>query len=386
VVSVLMPVTSIDTMQIGIAWFAEHPGGLERYYADLLRHLPHAGVAVQGLVVGSDRVATESGGRIRAFASADSGLPRRLWAMRRAARGPLTNPSLLTVSHFALHTLAIIDRLAHRPVVIHFHGPWGRESVLEGASQRMAQAKQAVERVIYRRGAFVIALSRAGATLLHESYGIHPERIRVIPGGVSSSSFIGEEKSQARERLGWPADKPIVLLVRRLTRRMGLEDVIAAAIEIRRRIQGVLVLIGGTGPLAGDLQSRISAAGVEGTVQLLGFIPDSLLPFAYRAADITVIPSIALEIFGLVAIESLAAGTPVLVTPVGGLPETVGRLSPQCVLPAIGERAVAEGVVAALDGSMRLPSSEECTRFAKENYHWSNIASRVSGVYAEAVR
>lgn len=381
-----MALTTVDTLQIGIAWFAEHAGGLERYYSELLRHLPQAGVAVQGLVVGSDRVARESGGFVRAFAPADVALPRRLWAVRSATRAPLADRSLLVVSHFALHTLPVLDRLAHRPLVVHFHGPWGRESALEGASAWVVQAKEAIERLIYRRGRFVIALSQAGATLLHDLYGIRPERIRVIPGGVSSSSFVTEARAAARERLGWPLDRPIVLVVRRLTRRMGLEDVIACAAEIRRRIGGVLVLIAGAGPLASDLQARISAAGLERTVQLLGFVPDPLLPFAYRAADITVIPSTALEIFGLVAIESLAAGTPVLVTPVGGLPETVGCLSPQCVLPATGKRAVAEGVIAALDGSLRLPSSEECTRFAKEHYHWSVVAPRVSEVYSEAVQ
>jgi glycosyltransferase involved in cell wall biosynthesis len=381
-----MAVTNVDTLQIGITWFGEHAGGLERYYAELLRHLSQAGVAVHGLVVGSDQVARESGGLVRAFATPDVALPRRLWAVRRATRALLADRSLLVVSHFALHTLPIMDRLTHRPLVVHFHGPWGRESALEGASLCAVQAKQAVERFIYQRGTFVIALSRAAATLLHDSYGINSDRIRVIPGGVSSSSFLTEERAAARERLGWPANRPIVLVVRRLTRRMGLEDVIAAAVEIRRRIQEVLVLIGGSGPLASDLRSRISAAGLERSVQLLGFIPDPLLAFAYRAADITLIPSTALEIFGLVAIESLAAGTPVLVTPVGGLPETVERLSPQCVLPAAGERAVAEGVIAALDGSLRLPSSDECTRFARQYYHWSLVAPRVSKVYSEALQ
>jgi glycosyltransferase involved in cell wall biosynthesis len=290
------------------------------------------------------------------------------------------------VSHFALYTIPIVDRLAGRSLVVHFHGPWAQESAMEGASSGVVRAKRAIERLVYQRGAFVIALSQASAALLHESYGISPDRIRVIPGGVSSRFFITEGKTAARERLGWACDRPIVLVVRRLTRRMGLEDVIAAAVEIRRRVEGVLLLIAGDGPLATDLLARISAAGLESTVRLLGFLPESLLPFAYRAADITLIPSTALEGFGLVVIESLAAGTPVLVTPVGGLPETVERLSPQCVLPATGARAVGDGVIAALDGTLRLPSSEECTRFARERYHWSLIAPGVSNVYAEAVR
>ena len=148
----------------------------------------------------------------------------------------------------------------------------------------------------------------------------------------------------------------------------------------------MLIVMAGSGSLASSLQAQISAAGLERTVQMIGFVPDSLLALTYRAADITLVPSTALEIFGLVAIESLAAGTPVLVTPVDGLPETVEGLSPQCVLPVTGPRAIAESVTAALTGGLKLPSAEECTRFARERYYWPIIAPRVSSVYAEAMQ
>jgi glycosyltransferase involved in cell wall biosynthesis len=162
--------------------------------------------------------------------------------------------------------------------------------------------------------------------------------------------------------------------------------VIVAAAEVRRRTKDPLLLIAGVGPLAIDLQARISAAGLEETVRLLGFISDSVLPLAYRASDITLVPSIALEGFGLIVVESLAAGTPVLVTPVGGLPETIEHLSPQCVLPTTGPRAVTEGLVAAISGTLKLPTYEECTSYARQCYHWPVIAPRVSAVYAEAMQ
>ena len=63
-------------------------------------------------------------------------------------------------------------------------------------------------------------------------------------------------------------------------------------------------------------------------MRLLGFVAEEDLPWLYRACDISIVPSVALEGFGLPTIESLAAGTPVLVTPIGGLPETVSELDP----------------------------------------------------------
>ena len=128
--------------------------------------------------------------------------------------------------------------------------------------------------------------------------------------GHQAAHDIPETRDEARQILGWPRNRPIVLAVRRLTRRMGLVELIAAAQIIRRRVPDVLILIAGRGILAGELEAQIRAADMQDHVQMLGFLPDSKLPLAYRAADITVVPSLALEGFGLSAAESLAAGTP----------------------------------------------------------------------------
>ena len=123
----------------------------------------------------------------------------------------------------------------------------------------------------------------------------------------------------------------------------------------------LLVLVAGSGPLAAELKAR--AAGLEDHLQFLGFLPDEHLPVAYRAADLSVVPSVALEGFGLIVAESLAAGTPALVTAVGGLPETLEGLAPQCVMPETGPgplglryrgRALRAGV-AAVAGGLRAP-------------------------------
>jgi len=93
------------------------------------------------------------------------------------------------------------------------------------------------------------------------------------------------------------------------------------------------------------------------------------------------VPSIALEGFGLTTIESLAAGTPVLVTPVGGLPETVRELDPQLVLAGSRPTSLAEGVVAALTGEHVLPSPQACVAYARLRFDWPVIAEQVLNVY-----
>jgi glycosyltransferase involved in cell wall biosynthesis len=166
---------------------------------------------------------------------------------------------------------------------------------------------------------------------------------------------------------------------------MGLEDLISAVKEARKRVPEVLLLIAGKGALHAELSALIRSLGLEENVRLLGFLADRELPLAYRAADLTVVPTVVLEGFGLVVVESLAAGTPVLVTPVGGLPEVIRDLSPDLVLPAAGANPLGEGLVAALSGGLVLPSAAACQAYARDRYDWPVIAARVRDVYLEAV-
>jgi glycosyltransferase involved in cell wall biosynthesis len=147
----------------------------------------------------------------------------------------------------------------------------------------------------------------------------------------------------------------------------------------------VLLVIAGRGPLAAALQARTSELGLQANVRLLGFVSDESLPPLYRAATVSVVPTATLEGFGLVTIESLAAGTPVLVTPVGGLPEVVSDLAPELVLPGTSPPALAEGLLAALSGRLPLPSAKACQDYVRARFDWPVIAARVRDVYLEAL-
>jgi asparagine synthase (glutamine-hydrolysing) len=382
------PRRPLRTLQVGMEWFAERPGGLNRVFRELVEHLPAAGVGVRGLVAGSDAVERESDGVVRGFAPHSRLLLARLVALYRDGRmAVLSDPSRLLVTHFALYTLPLLVVAGRRPFVVHFQGPWGLEGDAEGQSRFVTAAKTLVERVVYRRATAFIVLSTPFARILEERFGVPPDRIHVIPGGVDVDRFnVSASREAARGLLGWPADRKIVLSVRRLARRMGLDDLIAASAELRERVPDALVLIAGRGAIGAELAADIRRRGLDDHVRLLGFVPDAMLPYAYRAADLSVVPSVALEGFGLIVAESLAAGTPALVTPVGGLPEAVGPLSPRLVLPATGPEALATGIGDILTGRVPVPSAAECLAFARAHYDWPVIAERVRDVYEAALR
>ncbi len=378
----------VRTLQLGMEWFPEKPGGLNRVYFELIKHLPAASVEVHGLVAGTAQVTQGSGGMIEGFAPHSELLLPRLLAIRRLAT-PLLHgdPKLLVVSHFSLYTAPLLDVLGGHPLVVHFHGPWGLEGGAERQSSFTVRAKTAVERAVYKRANAFIVLSRPFGQILERRFGVPANKIHVVPGGVDVSRFaIRETRAECRAQLGWPADRPIVLAVRRLMRRMGLDDLVSATLRLRERVPDVLVLIAGGGPIAAELERQIVSLGLEENVRLLGFVPDESLPSAYRAADITIVPTVRLEGFGLIVAESLAAGTPCLVTPVGGLPEAVSGLSRALVLRATGATAIADGLGDALLGLTPLPSARDCVDYARRNYDWPVIAERVRLVYEEALR
>ena len=166
---------------------------------------------------------------------------------------------------------------------------------------------------------------------------------------------------------------------------MGLEALIESVPFIRQAVPDALILVAGKGPLARELEESRVAAQVTDNLRFIGFIPEELLGVAYRAADLTVVPSVALEGFGLVVAESLAAGTPVLVTDVGGLPETIEGLSSACVIRGQEPQDIGRAIAGALLGRYPLPSSAACVQHARKHFDWSVIAARVSATYRQAI-
>ncbi len=166
---------------------------------------------------------------------------------------------------------------------------------------------------------------------------------------------------------------------------MGLESLIDAMQRVHETAPEALCVLVGKGRLADQLQARISRLNLEKNVRLLGFVPDDKLPLIYRAADFSVMPSQSLEGFGLSAVESLAAGTPVLVTPVGGLPEVVRDLDSRLVTRGFDARALADAISEAILNPSVLPAGDACARYARGRFHWPVIARQIRGVYEAAL-
>lgn len=382
-VAEMVPVT-LKTLQVGNHWLGEHDGGLERFYFELLRHLPETGTGCRGLVVGTPEVGRMTNGAVVAFATPNASLIKRLLQCRRVGAA-LGSFDLISV-HFGLYGLPWLDHIRSMPSVIQFQGSWAGESGAEGAQGLNIMLKQLVESKVYDHARRFLVLSKAFQQELTSRYRIDESRIRIVPGGVDIQRFnTALTRQEARERLGWPENRFIALSIRRQVRRMGLENLIEATKLLRVRHPELLVLLGGSGPLAAELQQRIDEHGLANHVMLLGRVTDEDLPLAYRAADVSVVPTHSLEGFGLITVESMASGTPVLVTPVGGLPETILPFAPECVFPDTSTAALTSVLGEFLDGVRKLPSSDACRAYAVAGFSWPRVARMVRDVYDEAV-
>jgi len=375
------------TLQIGLEWFPELRGGLNRVYYDCMNYLPPAGINFRGLVAGSPNVKQDSNGLVETFAPSNISLLKRCFKLRESvARLLAENDCDLIVSHFALYTLPAIDLFGERPLVIHFQGPWAGESKVEGENFLGIKFKKTLEQLTYRRAAKFIVLCQEFRELLHREYQVPLDKIHVIPPGIDIDRFnISLSPAECRTQLNWHQDRPTIFCIRRLAKRMGLENLITAMAEVKKSYPDILLYIAGKGALASTLQAQIETLGLTNNVKLLGFIDDEQLPLCYRAANFSVVPTIALEGFGLIVTESLAAGTPVLGTPIGGIPEILKPFCEDLVFAGCEPKQLATGIIETLSGDRILPSSQACLDYVEANYNWKNVSQKIKLVYQSAL-
>lgn len=366
----------------GSGWFPHAPGGTERYVYELLQHLSSTLDAIELCGVGVPTSAPDFPVQLTNLANPDSPLWTRLWSVRQRFRQrQIIQPDAINL-HFALYGLPILQDLPRDiPVTFTFHGPWALESQQEGANHWSVAGKTWIERYVYERCDRFIVLSKAFGTILHHAYKVPWHKIYVIPGGVDTNRFqIDRSRKQARQQLGWQSDRFILFTPRRLVQRMGLNVLLNALTQVRLECPDIWLAIAGKGSQRQALERQVSDLGLENHVKFLGFVPDDHLPLAYQAADLTVMPSQSLEGFGLVLLESLACGTPILCTPIGGMPEVLTHFTPELITDAADEVAIANRLTAILRGDLSLPSRESCRKYVMTHFDWAKIAQQVQQV------
>lgn len=361
---------------VGMGWMGAQPGGLNRYFAELLDALLEGGVAADGLVIGDVSGAPAN---LRGVSGPAESVPARLLAVARTLARRDRRVDVLDV-HFALYGApAVLGVLRRLPLVVHFQGPWADESRVQGDPPRARMAKRALEAAVYRRAERVVVLSNAFAELLVRRYGVAPWRVRVLAPGVRLDRFapVAGDPATARTELGLDPDRALVVAVRRLVPRVGLDVLLRAWGQLPA---GPLLALVGDGPWRDELHRLAGELGLGDHVRFVGRVDEDDLTRWYRAADVSVVPSVALEGFGLVVTESLAAGTPVVASDLDGLRDALGGLDCSLLVPPGDPAALATRLREALAGDR--PSRATCRAYA-EGFGWPEVAARHAALYRE---
>ena len=274
------------------------------------------------------------------------------------------------------------------PKIYSFVSPWPEEWRIANPDAGLVRrwvhygSRKRMERIALRASDAIMVESRFIDAQLRK---LHPEidggKVRLCPGAVDLQRFDpGESRAECREKLGLPREATILLTLRRLVPRMGVNNLLRAL----RDLPEVRLVIGGDGPLRGELEREAKSLGDR--VRFQGYVPEAELPLLYRAADLLVLPTRELEGFGLVAVEAMACGTPAVGTPVGAIPEVLGELDSRLVLPGVEPGEIARGISGVLGDKDFLASvGSRCRRYVADRFDWRKIIDDIEKLFEDLV-
>ena len=212
--------------------------------------------------------------------------------------------------------------------------------------------------------------------ILH--YGTLPERIGVVPCGVNLEQFKPMGKEITKRQVGFSDDK-VILFVGRIDPLKGIDKLIKA-VSYLQNIQGLrLVVIGGGEHSQHEIEKLQKLAcnlNIQDSVTFLGLIKHEQLPYFYSAADVCVVPSYY-ESCGLVALESLACGTPVVATDVGNLKSVIRQGETGYVITDNAPHHLADKIALLLSRPSINTESALSIRASVSSFSWSNISEAI---------
>jgi D-inositol-3-phosphate glycosyltransferase len=189
----------------------------------------------------------------------------------------------------------------------------------------VSELRMANEKELAKQCNRIIVPTQKDKEYLRQHYDAPADNIRIVPCGVNLERFKPQDKISARRQLALPIEDPVLLYVGRFARIKGLDRLLESFSRITHLPSSVLVMVGGDGEASfmhRHLKKEAMAVHIQDRLIFAGRVDQESLPLYYNAADVLVVPSYY-ESFGLVALESLACGTPVVTSSVGAMEKIV---------------------------------------------------------------
>jgi D-inositol-3-phosphate glycosyltransferase len=386
-------------------------GGMNVYVRELSRHLVSHGIAVDVYTRRQDPdvpTVVEFAPRARViYLHAGPATPygkHRVWdhlpEFVDETRRFITQHNLryqLLHSHYWLSGwVALQLRQRLQAPVVHMSHTLGypKNAAAQQAWEQEPLRRLRVEHDVLRGSDALVAESPSSKHHMMREYGVEAEKIHVIPGGVDTAIFYPQDRQQVRRELGLDSNAPVLLFVGRLQPLKGIDTLLRAAREVRLHHDQVQVLVIGGGVDAWDdreaqelrrLQTLSEKLGLAAHVRFINAQPQHILARYYAAADVFVMPS-HYESFGMVVLEAMACGTPVVASQVGGLTSTVVSGETGFLVPQGDGQAFAQAILRLLASTALHDACAEASLKRAQTFTWPYIVARTAKLYRHLLR
>lgn len=306
-----------------------------------------------------------------------------------------TSLDLLNIHHpIPVIGISLCRESRNIPQVYSFNAPWDLEYKLDKdihaghlVEQLWFRINFIIRRLIEKRSLNkckkIVVLSKYSKGLLQKIHRVSSSKIEIIYGGVDVKRFKpAEDKKSVRNNLSIPQNRFVLLTIRRLVPRMGLQNLIKALSLIVKEKKDIYLIVAGKGPLEDSLKELTDTLKLKNYIRFVGFIEDEQLPLYYQSADLFILPTLELEGFGLVTLEALSSGIPVLGTPVGGTKEILSQLNDSLLFSGTDADSMAKLILKYISSPERISELEpRCGEFATKNYSWDVIISKIEALF-----
>jgi len=311
--------------------------------------------------------------RFDAVAIHDPYIPFGFTTSKMRKRPPLTQFFYISASHEAAYNARRLRSLLS-----------AEKRVLDGCEKILSiPLQRALEHRNLTQADRIIVLSEYTRRMLASFHGVSMlNKTALIPPGVDLQRFSPcNDFRKVRSRLGLPTEATVLLTVRNLSPRMGLENLVQAMRLVKDALpdQDVQLCIGGKGALREVLERMARDLRLSESVHLLGYVSEEELPLYYQACDFFVLPTAALEGFGMVTLEALATNIPVIGTPIGATPEILNRFG-GFVADSTSADGIARKLVEVLQRKDRILASWDSRSLIEGEYSWQRIGRLIENL------
>ncbi len=271
------------------------------------------------------------------------------------------------------------------PAIVSFH-TLAKVQQLVVAGEPDAPQRIEGEEAIVKARPLIIASSDAERDELLRLYGADPKLTHVVTPGFDPALFHPIDRAQARAELGFADSDKLILFVGRMEPIKGLDVLLRAVASMENRKGLRIVVIGGEpeDEAVQHMHGMATELDIQDHLDFAGAVPQERLPLYYSAADVSVAPSFY-ETFGLVALESMACGTPVIAARVGGLQATIVDGQTGYLVPWHCPEPYAERLEVILGNPDLRRQFGQAALASVTDFTWPRIVDRLQAVYAQAL-